>query len=104
MRLKFILVFFIPSLLFCQTEQMKIAILDLQPVGVSKLTAKTVSDLLRTELFKTKLFTVIERQQMNIILQEQKFQQTGCSETECAVQVGKLLSADKSVGLTDELG
>ncbi len=44
-----LLMFAITSMLFSQQEQMRIVILDLQPVGVSELTAKTVSDLLRTE-------------------------------------------------------
>lgn len=84
---------------------MRIAILDLQPVGVSELTAKTVSDLLRTELFNTGLFIVIEREQMTSVLKEQGFQQSGCTETECAVQVGKLLSAHKVlVGTVNKLG
>jgi len=103
-KFSFILLAF-TSALFSQQSQMRIAILDLQPVGVSELTAKTVSDLLRTELFKTKMFTVIERQQMNEVLKEQGFQQTGCTETECVVQVGELLSAHKVlVGTVNKLG
>ena len=101
----FLVTLLLISNLFSQPEQMRIAILDLQPVGVSELTAKTVSDLLRTELFKTKLFLVIERQQMDTILKEQGFQQMGCTETECAVQVGKLLSAHKELlGTVNKLG
>jgi TolB-like protein len=84
---------------------MRIAILDLQPIEVSESISKIVSDLLRTELFKTKLFTIIERSQMNEILKEQEFQLSGCTETECAVQAGKLLSAHKVlVGTVNKLG
>jgi len=38
---------------------------------------------------------VIERAQMANILREQGFQQTGCTDVTCAVEVGKILSASK---------
>jgi hypothetical protein len=37
----------------------------------------------------------VERNQMHSILNEQGFQQTGCTDQECAVKIGKLLSAQK---------
>ena len=109
MKLKIFLCIFLFLFListgFSQQEKMRIAILDLQAQGVSDITAKTVSDLLRTELFNTKLFIVVERQQMDSVLKEQGFQQSGCTETECAIQVGKLLSARKMlIGSVNKLG
>ncbi len=42
---------------------------------------------------------------MNSILQEQEFQASGCTENECAVQIGKLLSTRKIlVGTVNQLG
>lgn len=76
-------------------DKMQIAVLDLQPKGVSKLVAGAASDIIRSEMVKTGLFTVVERGQMNEILKEQGFQQTGCTDQACAVQLGKLLSAKK---------
>jgi len=85
--------------------KIRLAILDLDPVGVDNVTALTVSDLLRTELFNTGLFMVIERQQMTSILKEQEYQMSGCTSTECAVQIGRLLSANKIlVGTVNKLG
>ena len=85
--------------------KIRLAILDLDPVGVDQITALTVSDLLRTELFNTGLFMVIERQEMTSILKEQEYQMSGCTSTECAVQIGKLLSANKIlVGTVNKLG
>jgi hypothetical protein len=76
-------------------EKMQIAVLDLEPKGVSKIVAGVVSDILRSEMVKTGYFTVVERGQMDAILKEQGFQMTGCTDQACAVQYGKILSAKK---------
>ncbi len=79
--------------------------MELKPKGVSKNVSSTVSDLLRTELFKLKIFLVIERSEMKTILKEQRFQLSGCTETECAVEVGRLLSVKKIlIGTIGKLG
>ncbi len=68
-------------------------------------TAQTVSDILRTELFKTKLFIIMERKEMTAILKEQQFQQTGTTETKDIVRIGKLLAAKKVLsGTVNKLG
>jgi len=51
-----------------------------------------LSDTLTTSFYKTKIFTVVERKKMNEIIKEQKFQLTGCTKTECAVEIGKILN------------
>lgn len=49
-------------------------------------------------LFNAKTYRVLERGQMNVILQEQGFQQSGvCDGNSCDVQIGKLLGVDKVV-------
>jgi len=51
-----------------------------------------------SELINTGAFRVMERTQMEGILKEQGFQQSGaCDGQECAVEVGKLLSVDQMV-------
>ena len=72
-------------------EKFKIAINDLEAFGVSKNMALSASDLLRTELFKTGYFHVMERKQMKSILKEQAFQLSGATEQDI-VEIGKLLS------------
>lgn len=71
-------------------EKMQVAVLDLQPKGISKILAGAASDIIRSEMIKTGLFTVVERGQMNEIFKEQGFQMTGCTDQACAVQVGKV--------------
>jgi TolB-like protein len=65
--------------------------------GVSKNEAATLSDRLSSMLVNTNAFIVLERGKMSEILSEQGFQQTGCTSTECAVEVGKLLNVQKMV-------
>lgn len=72
-----------------------IAVSDFTAKDVPLSTAMNVSELIRTELINTGRYTVIERSQMKEILKEQGFQQTGCTDVNCAVQMGKLLSAKK---------
>jgi|TARA_Y100000310_G_scaffold334080_1_gene412960 hypothetical protein len=68
-----------------------IAVLDLEGRGISALEAATLTDRMRSELVATGAVTIVERGQMQEILSEQGFQQTGCTSSECAVEVGKLL-------------
>ncbi len=76
-------------------ERMRVAVLDLKADGVSTKTASAISNMLRTDLVNARKFLVIERTQMNTILEEQGFQMTGCTDSACAVKVGKLMSANK---------
>ena len=86
-------------------DKMRIAVLNLEPKEVSANTADMVSDILRTELLNTGLFRVLERGEMDAILKEQSFQHSGCTETACAVKIGKLLSANKMlVGTVGKIG
>jgi hypothetical protein len=84
---------------------MRIAVLDLEGKAVDANTSAMVSDLLRTEMFKTGLFIVVERGEMNKILAEQGLQASGCTDTECAVEMGKMLAARKMLlGTIGRLG
>lgn len=78
-----------------RAEKMLVAVIDLEAKGVSKIVSSAVTDIIRSEMVKTGLFTVVERSQMSEILKEQGFQMTGCTDQSCAVQLGKLLSAQK---------
>jgi len=75
-----------------QNSKMNIAVIDLDPTGISNNEAQFLSDRLRTELFETGKFQVVEREKMNSILQEQGFQQSGCTSVECAIEIGQLLN------------
>lgn len=86
--------------LFAQIQQQKktIAVLNMQAkAGISQAGAGTLSDRLRSELVNLGVFTVLERGEMNAILVEQGFNQTGCTSSECAIEAGRLLGVQHMV-------
>ena len=75
-----------------------IAVLDLVCNGTTADEGMSLTNRLRSELFKTSRFDVLERGEMTAILKEQAFQQTGCTSTECIVEAGKLLNVQLMAG------
>lgn len=76
-------------------EKITLAVLDVEAKNVSRENAEALTDLLRTELFNTGRFTVVERQKILKILDEQKFQMSGVTDADQAIQIGKLLNVKK---------
>jgi hypothetical protein len=75
-----------------------IAVLDIDPVGgASKAEALAMSERLREELLRTGKFTMIDRSELNKVMDEQALQQTGLTNQERAVQVGKVLGAHRLI-------
>lgn len=86
-------------------ENMRVAVMELRPAGVSADTTKAISSMLRTQIIDSGKFTVVEREQMDLILKEQGLQLTGCTDAACAVEIGKLISARKIlIGEVSKLG
>jgi hypothetical protein len=69
------------------------AVVNLKPGdGVSEGESELITDRLRTELFKTGKVNMMERSQMQEILTEQGFQQSGvCTDEACLVEMGQML-------------
>ncbi len=80
-----------------QESKINIAVAEFGSRDVSAMDANSISDFFRTEMVNTNLFNVLERSNMEKILEEQQFQLTGCTEQECAVQMGKLLNVEKII-------
>lgn len=74
-----------------------IAMLNLEGREISANEAATLSDHLRGQLVNLGTFIVLDRNKMEDVLREQGFQQSGCTITECAVRVGRLLNVQKMV-------
>ncbi len=77
--------------------KMPVAVLDLAAKGVPTTVANAVSDIIRSEFTNFGNFNLIERAQMKEILREQAVQMTGCTDSSCAVQFGRLLAAHRIV-------
>lgn len=75
-------------------EGQTLAVLDFDALGVSQPEAMVLTNRLRSYLVQIGLFRIIERGQMEQILKEQDFQDTGCTSDECAVEVGRLLGVE----------
>lgn len=83
-----------------------IAVTAFEGRKVDSIDARTISDALSDNLLQTKKVRVIERSQINQILQEQGFQNSGaCDNQSCAVEIGKLLGANRIIiGSISKLG
>ena len=80
-----------------QFEKLNVAVIDLDAISISVAEAVTLTNRLRVELFRTGRFMVLERAKMQEILEEQGFQETGCTTEECLVEVGQLLNMQQMV-------
>lgn len=91
-----------------QDDVPPLAVLDFKPKGgVSEDEASIISDRMRTRLFRSGRYQLMERANMLAILKEQGFQQTqdNCDSTSCSVEIGKLLAVNQLMtGSVSKLG
>jgi hypothetical protein len=74
------------------------AVFPMQARGVDSNAVRIIEDALANDLLKSGKLRLLERSQMENILKEQGFQESGaCDASECAVTVGKLLGIEKAV-------
>ena len=90
----FILCLLSTFILYSQTT---IAVLQLLPKNVSEGDASALTDRLAIEMVRTGNFTVIERERLDAILDEQGFQLSGCTSNECAVEIGRMANVEQVV-------
>ena len=89
----------------CAQQLPTVAVLYFEARGVSNYEAATLTDRLATELGNTDAVTLVERQQLDRILQEQGLQQSGCTSMECVAEVGQLLGVEYMIsGSVNKLG
>jgi TolB-like protein len=75
-----------------------VAIADFDGRGVQASDATTLSERFREKLIATGQFRVMERNEMNLILREQGFQQSGaCADNECLVEMGQIIAVRKII-------
>lgn len=106
MRSKFLKValFLVVFLASVSIAKENIAIMEITGT-VSKSEAGILTDKALNLFANSGKYKVIERSMMAEILKEQEFQQTGCTSSECAVQVGQILGVENIVfGSVGKLG
>ena len=84
-------------MLSCMYGAKYLAVLELEPVGLSNTEAKILTQRLTSQLIAISDYTIVERANIEKILKEQKFQNSGCTDSECAVEIGQLINADVTV-------
>ncbi len=100
---RFIPIFFIfASLIFAQVDEgaqakPTAAVLDFEGSGITAQEAQVLTQRLGSELVQTNALIMVERTQMSEIMEEQGFQQSGCTSAECAAEIGALLGVQKMI-------
>ena len=75
----------------------RVAILNFKANNTATAYADVVRDILEVHLYKTNAYDIVERNQIDVILKEQGIEDKYCSDTGCAVRIGKILSVDTVV-------
>lgn len=71
-----------------------VAVVDFSGIGISMGEAKLLTEMFRGEMVSQSSYEIIDLVRMQTVLEEQKVQQSGCTEINCAVEIGKLLKAN----------
>jgi hypothetical protein len=81
-----------------EEEKTTVAVVDFDVgEGVSKDVGVLTAKFIEEEILKSGLYRLTERSAMQTIMKEVGFQQTGCTDTACAVELGKMLNVEKMV-------
>jgi len=78
-------------------EKQAVAIMDFAASNAPATEASIMADFVRSAMVRSGKFRVVDKKNMESILAEQAFQQTGCTSQECAVKLGKLLNVKKMI-------
>ncbi len=80
-----------------ESERILVAVLDFEARDVEESESVIITDYIRGDMINSGYFKVLERSAINAILTEVNFQQTGCTDAACAVELGKILAVRKMV-------
>lgn len=95
--LSVVILYLSSSVCLAQEQRINLAIAEFEARNVSNMDALAVTDFIRTELVRAKRFKVLDRNNMAMVLEEQKFQLSGCTTQDCAIKMGKILNVQKMV-------
>ncbi len=92
-----------------QKKKSVLAVVNLDAKGVSQVEAEVISEKLRSHILQTVetpkyrsmknsiSYELVERTQMDKIFEQFNIQNTGCVSDSCAVELGKMLGADRII-------
>ena len=80
------------------TKKITISVYGLKSIGIPQSLAASLQEHLESNLLKYEQYDVMSRNNIDLILKENKFQQTGaCSEEECLIEAGHILGVEKII-------
>jgi TolB-like protein len=79
--------------LFSQSKD-RIAVLDFETSSLSKSEMLVFIDYIATQIAQVDTYSLIDRRQRSNILDELSFSYSGCTDQECQLEIGRLLSAN----------
>ncbi len=83
-----------------QDQKQTLAVMEFEGFGVDQFAVKTLTDRFRSKAVADGTFRIMERGAMDEILDEQKFQLSGCTSDECIVEMGQFLGVQYMLGAT----
>lgn len=82
----------------------RVAVLNFTANNTSEGISRIVRNQVEINLFKTQYFDILERNQIDLLLKEREKQAAECNDENCAVKIGKILSAHfVIIGSVDKL-
>ena len=85
------------SCISVNAEPIRLAVSNIESLGVDENTAEMAEELLQIELTKYPLFTLVERAELETLLQEQQLQLSGVTDINNAIKIGNLLNVKKMI-------
>lgn len=79
---------------WAQQPRPRIAVLNFKAEGITESEAAIISDRLRSGFVNLGVFRVLDRGEIESVLNEQVFQQQGLTESERVLKIGHLLNAE----------
>lgn len=79
-------------------DKTRVAVLNLEgKSGITGELTAAMTELLSSELVAIGKFDVLDRKNLAVVLREQALQNSGCTESTCAVKLGNILNVQKMV-------
>ena len=80
-----------------EVEKIRVAVFDFDGKGITQDEATTLTERFRSVLIETEKFVMVERQKVNLILEELGLQMTGVVSEESLSEAGAMLGVQRIV-------
>ncbi len=95
---QFLIIFFNFNLISEELDKTTISVYGLKSIDISQSLAESLQEHLESNLLNYQQYDVLSRNDIELILKESRFQQTGiCQEEDCLVEAGNLLGVEKII-------